>query len=171
MNQSDSTKTVRCSSRNPKYAATISTPTQELAAAVIEVIPAVMDSIRVAMRRRAGDQLSVPQYHCLNVISRKPGCSIGTNAGFLGVTLPTASAMVDRLVKAGSVVAQTASEDRRRSQVHATQSGLAQLEQIRDTAQYNLKRALAAGNARELQELQAGLAILRRIFRPNAEPS
>lgn len=171
MDPLDCPKTVRRSSLNPKSSATISTPTQELAAEVIEVIPAVMDSIRMAMRKRVGDQLSVPQFRCLNFISRKPGCSVGAIAGILGVTLPTASAMVDRLVRAGSVVSQTASEDRRRTQLHPTQSGLAQLQQIRYGALDELERVLAVCNSQGLKEIHAGLAMLWLIFRPDTEQS
>ncbi|WP_394790428.1 MarR family winged helix-turn-helix transcriptional regulator [Rhodoferax sp.] len=136
---------------------------------VMEVIPTVMDAIRQSMRHSAGDHLSVPQFRCLNFIERQPGCSIGDVAGFLGVTMPTASAMADRLVRAGLVLPQTASDDRRRSQLQPTDSGRAQLAQIQQGAQGDLEEALATCTRKELQTLQAGLAILRRTFRPDIE--
>ena len=58
---------------------------------------------RGAMRVQAGEQMSIPQFGCLNFIARTSGCSVGAAAAFLGVTMPTASAMVDRLERAGSV--------------------------------------------------------------------
>lgn len=144
-------------------------PADEHAAMVMEVVPAVMDTIRGAMRLSAGANLSVPQFRCLNFIAREPGCAVGEVAAFLGVTMPTASAMVDRLVRADLVVPQTASEDRRRSQLQATPNGLAQLEQIQLGAQGHLEEILSACSPRELQTLQAGLAVLWRTFQPSLQ--
>jgi DNA-binding MarR family transcriptional regulator len=134
---------------------------------VLEVVPAVMDALRNAMRGHvgdAGDQLSVPQYRCLNFIDHRPGASISEVAGFLGVTLPTASALVDRLVRAGALAPRIAAEDRRRSQLHLTEAGAAQLAQIRLGARAELALLLAERSAEELSVLHAGLEVLRRVF-------
>nr|WP_315233292.1 MarR family winged helix-turn-helix transcriptional regulator [uncultured Albidiferax sp.] len=144
---------------------TTTTPLQQHAALVMDVVPAAMDAIRLAMRRGAHDHLSVPQFRCLNFVAQRPDCSIGEIAAFLGVTMPTASAMADRLVKAGLVQAQAGAFDRRRSQLQATAAGQAQLAQIQQRAQADLETALAVCTSQELQSLQAGLALLGRIFR------
>ncbi len=144
----------------------ISIPVEEHAAMVMDVVPAVMDTIRSAMRLSAGANLSVPQFRCLNFIAREPGCAVGEVAAFLGVTMPTASAMVDRLVRADLVVPQTSTHDRRRSQLQATPSGLAQLEEIQMGAQGHLEEILSACSPQELQTLQAGLAVLGQAFKP-----
>ncbi|MFZ4285007.1 MarR family winged helix-turn-helix transcriptional regulator [Variovorax sp. HJSM1_2] len=140
---------------------------EEHAAMVMEVVPVVMDTIRSAMRLGAGANLSVPQFRCLNFIARTPACAVGEVAAFLGVTMPTASAMVDRLVRAELVLPATASDDRRRSQLQATPAGLAQLEQIQLGAQGHLEDILSACSPTELQTLQAGLAVLSRTFQSN----
>ena len=72
------------------------------AAQVMLTLPRVMDAMRLAMRSQIDGPLSVPQFRGLNFIDRQPGGSVSALAGFLGVTLATASAMADRLVKAGS---------------------------------------------------------------------
>lgn len=133
---------------------------------VMDVVPAVMDAIRTSMRHGAQGSLSVPQFRCLNFISRSPGCAIGEVAAFLGVTMPTASAMADRLVQAGLVQPQMATGDRRRSRLETTPTGLAQLARIQDRAQGELKAALAVCTPQEQQTLQAGLAVLMRVFCP-----
>ena len=97
----------------------------DCAADVLDVMPAVMDAMRSAMRQQVGEQLSVPQYRCLNFIDLQPGSSVSAVAAFLGVTLPTASAMIDRLVRAGAVAPRTAVQDRRRSELHVTAAGFA----------------------------------------------
>ncbi len=139
---------------------------QDCAEAVLEVMPTVMDAMRGAMRLQVGEQLSVPQFRCLNFIARRPGSSVSAVAAFLGVTLPTASVMVDRLVRAGAVAPCTAPSDRRRSELRVTAAGLAQVRHIENGARGEFARALGACSPDELQTLQAGLAVLQRAFQP-----
>ena len=134
------------------------------AAQVLEVIPAIMDALRHAMRRHVGEQLTVPQFRCLNFIALQPGASVSAVAAFLGVTLPTASTMVDRLVRAGAVEPRTDADDRRRSQLHLTRAGAAQLAAIRRGARKELAQVLATRSSEELRRLHAGLAVLREVF-------
>ena len=136
----------------------------DCADAVLDVMPVVMDAMRSAMRLHVGEQLSVPQFRCLNFIALEPACSVSAVAAFLGVTLPTASAMVDRLVKAGAVAPATAVADRRRSELQLTDAGRALLRQIRRDARAEFARALADCSSEELRALQAGLAVLQRAF-------
>lgn len=131
---------------------------------VLEVIPAIMDALRHAMRRHVGEQLTIPQFRCLNYIALQPGASVSGVASFLGVTLPTASTMVDRLVRAGAVEPRTAPDDRRRSELHLTRAGAAQLAAIRRGARKELAQVLATRSSDELRTLHAGLAVLRNIF-------
>lgn len=138
----------------------------DCADAVLAVMPVVMDAMRGAMRLHVGEQLSVPQFRCLNFIATQPGCSVSAVAALLGVTLPTASAMVDRLVKAGAVAPATATADRRRSELQLTPAGRAQLQQIRRGARGEFARLLAGCSAEELQAVQTGLSVLQRAFRP-----
>ena len=139
---------------------------QDCADSVLDVMPAVMDAMRSAMRQQVGEQLSVPQFRCLNFIARQPGSSVSAVAAFLGVTVATASAMVDRLAKAGAVAPTTAVADRRRSELHLTETGLAQVRLIRRGARGEFARALATCSSEELLALRNGLAVLRRAFHP-----
>lgn len=139
---------------------------QASAREVMDTVPKVMDALRGAMRRHVGEQLSVPQFRCLNFIAAHPGSSIGAVATFLGVTMPTASALVDRLSRAGAVRATTATADRRRTELQLTDAGRVQLDGIRRGALDELSVALAACSEDDLQTLAAGLAVLRRTFHP-----
>lgn len=145
-------------------------PAKASAALVMDVIPQMMDVIRLAMRRGAGEHLSVPQFRCLRFVASRPGCTIGEVARFLGVTMPTASTMVDRLVRADLLAPQLDAGDRRRSPVGATAFGLAQLAQIQQAGQVELETALAGCTEDELATLQTGLALLSRTFRPGTNP-
>jgi DNA-binding MarR family transcriptional regulator len=137
---------------------------EECAAAVLDIVPAVMDALRAATRQHVGEQMSVPQFRCLHFVSRKPGCSISDVAAFLGVTLPTASAMVDRLVRAGALRTRPSRDDRRRTHLHLTPAGRARLRGIHQGAHADLSRALAQLSPNELRRLYEGLGALRRAF-------
>jgi len=136
----------------------------QCAAEVIAVVPGIMDSLRASMRRNIGDGLSIPQFRCLGFISRHPGTSISEVAAFLGVTLATASAMVDRLVRAYYVVTATSAADRRRTELRLNAPGLALLEEIRVGAERDMSAALGPRSPAELATLMAGLAILAATF-------
>lgn len=144
---------------------------QQRAEQVLQAVPAAMDALRGAMRHHVGDQLSVPQFRCLNFIADQPASSIGAVAAFLGVTMPTASAMVDRLVRSGAVEPRIAVDDRRRSQLHITAAGRAQLQQIRAGAKEELAALLARHSDADLEALRIGLDVLRAAFAPNPDPT
>ena len=95
---------------------------------------------------------------------RSPGCSLGAVAAFMGVTLPTASAMVDRLVRAGQLQTASNADDRRRSRLTISTAGKALLEQVRGDARNDLATTLAKRPADELRAISAGLAALKRAF-------
>jgi len=147
-------------------ASLVGSPAHDAAGDVLEAVPAIMDALREVMRRHVDVPLSVPQFRCLNYIAQQPASSIGDVAGFLGVTMPTASAMVDRLVRAGAVRPGVAEHDRRRSQLHLTSAGMAQLGQIRRGAKDELALALAALGGDDLDTLRRGLAVLQRALAP-----
>ena len=137
---------------------------EECAAAVLDTVPAVMDALRAATRQHVGEQMSVPQFRCLHFVSREPGCSISDVAAFLGVTLPTASAMVDRLVRARALRTRPSRDDRRRTQLQITPAGRARLRGIRHGAHADLSLTLAQLSPNELRRLFDGLDVLRRAF-------
>jgi DNA-binding MarR family transcriptional regulator len=131
---------------------------------VLDVLPDAMEVIRGGMRSQLDSRLSVPQFRCLNFIDRHPGCSVGEVAAFLGVTMPTGSAMVDRLVRAAHVVSANADEDRRRSRLTLSAGGKTLLEQVRADARRDLATTLAKRPAEDLRAISAGLAALKRAF-------
>lgn len=138
---------------------------------MIEVIPAVMDALRKGMRRRAENQPSVPQFRCLGFIVRSPGASMGAIAAFMGVTLPTVSAMVDRLIRAGFVTSNPSVNDRRCIELYATADGLAQLQQARLDVRENITQILLTSTPSELEQLATGLAMLGRYFYREGVPA
>jgi DNA-binding MarR family transcriptional regulator len=140
------------------------------AAAVIEVIPAVMDTMRTSLRSHVGDQLTVPQFRCLAFISRHGGTTVTEVSSFMGVTKATASVMIDRLMRAGSVLVVSDAADRRRSLLHISSSGRTQMQSIRNEARKDFAQAMSSLSKQELDTLTAGLEILRKTFRRERLP-
>lgn len=136
------------------------------AAQVMATLPRVMDAIRQAMRSQIDGPLSVPQFRGLNFIDRAPGSSVSALAGFLGVTLATASAMADRLVKAGYLQANGSLTDRRRSELQISADGKSVLERMRRQTRADLAQALQGRSPQELAALVQGLQVLDAAFAP-----
>jgi DNA-binding MarR family transcriptional regulator len=152
-------------SRGPAVPVRPGADVRALAGRVLDTVPTVMDALRRAMRRHVDGDTSVPQFRCLNYVARRPGCTVGEVAAFLGVTMPTASATVDRLVRAGMLRARPDADDRRRLRLEPTEAGRERLERIRRGAQDDLSVSLAALDDDERATVDAALAILRRLGR------
>ena len=82
----------------------------------------------------------------------------------MGVTLATASALVDRLVRAGHLQAQGSLADRRRTELQLCASGKALLERMRNQTCSSLAHALQGRSPQELGALVAGLQVLADAF-------
>lgn len=130
----------------------------------MRVLPRAMDAMRRAMRLQLDGPLTVPQFRGLNFVDLHPGSSVSALAGFLGVTLATASAMVDRLVRAGHLRSQGSATDRRRAELFICDSGKAVLERMRRQTRSDLARALQGRTPAELQALVDGLGVLEAAF-------
>ena len=74
---------------------------EHCAATVVAVVPQLMREIRTEMRQAAPAGLSVPLFRALIFARNHPGASLTALAAHLGVTLPTASVGVDKLIRLG----------------------------------------------------------------------
>ncbi len=78
-------------------------------------------------------ELSMPQVHAIMVARDRGQATITEIAGVLGVSLPSASAMVDRLVEKGILVRRQDRRDRRRVLVSVAPQAVQEIEKINDT--------------------------------------
>ncbi len=113
------------------------------AALVAEVVPLVMRTIRAEMRGHRSPDLSVPQFRTLLFLRRQPGVSVSEVAEHIGLTLPTVSKMIDRLVVRDLVARHSAPEDRRRICLELTPLGAATLQATTDITRKRLAKRLA----------------------------
>jgi len=130
---------------------------------LIEVVPLIMRRIRREMRRHSIPGLSVAQFRTLIYLQRHPGTSLSEVAEFLGLTLPSASKLVDRLVMDKSVSRRIA-QDRRRVKLGLTERGQTALDLARLEAREQLSESLKLLSQEELATVSAALRVLGLAF-------
>jgi MarR family transcriptional regulator for hemolysin len=138
---------------------------------LLEVVPRAMRRIREEMRARAPRGLTVPQLRALLYLRRQPEAGLSAVAGHLGMSAPSASALVERLVRAGQVERETHPDERRRIRLRLTRRGLAHVTTARDAARAWLTRELGQLDARDLARLEAALDVLDHVGAARGEPS
>jgi len=117
-----------------------------LTEAVRELVVAML-AVRRAVTRRAG--ITETELRALEYVSEAPS-SPGELARLLDVSTAASTGVVDRLEKHGHVVRRPHPTDRRRQEVHLTESGEAEME-------HHLRPMLVA-----LAELEAGMTEAER---------
>jgi DNA-binding MarR family transcriptional regulator len=129
-------------------------------------IPAVMRFIRHQMRAHRGVELTVPQFRALIFVNQSDDASLSAMAEHLGLSLPSASRMVELLVQRGLVRRGVQCNDRRRVSLSLTRPG----ERAFRTALMATEVALAHGlrrlSRRSLGQIMTAMRILNRAFAP-----
>jgi DNA-binding MarR family transcriptional regulator len=136
---------------------------------ILEVVPAVMRTIRSEMRRHRTADLSVPQFRTLAFINGKVDASLSDVAEHIGLTLPSMSKIVDGLVVRKFVTRQTHPVDRRRMTLALTARGLTALQASRDATRACLAEDLAGLTERQRDTVAQAMEILRPVFTPQGE--
>jgi DNA-binding MarR family transcriptional regulator len=126
-----------------------------------------MQEIRSQMRQAVPAGLSVPQFRVLILARRKPGASVSDVAAHLGVTLPTASVAVDRLVKQGLLTIDITPDNRRRRSIGLTPQGTSVVTQAQARTTRALADRLAPLSTRQLATLQEALTLLEVHLAPD----
>ena len=132
---------------------------------ILDTVPLVMRVVRTEMRRRSGEVISVPQFRALAFVHRHPGVSLAGVAEHLGVTPPTASTIVDRLVRARLLVRTADPRERRRVALALTPSGARMFARLRGYARQRVQTRLAGMPASDLRRITYALSLLGDRFR------
>ncbi|MBE0698080.1 MAG: MarR family transcriptional regulator [Anaerolineaceae bacterium] len=133
---------------------------EDTAARILEVVPQIMQAIRVEIRRSRASDLSVVQQRVLGFLRRRPGCSLSELAEHIGLTLSSASTLVDGLVDQGLLLRVESAEDRRRVELRLSEAGSQQLEAALKSAREGLVRQLAGLTEEQCRLIQQALDIL-----------
>jgi MarR family transcriptional regulator for hemolysin len=131
---------------------------------LMDTAPQIMQLIRMEMRRGRGSDISIPQFRSLAFIQRNPDSSLSNLAEHLGLTLPSASKLVDGLVKNKLVTRQESAVDRRCLTLVLTQAGASIVNSSRAGAQANLAKKLGRISDNDLEIICQAMQLLRPIF-------
>lgn len=131
---------------------------------VMETVTAVTRAVRREMRAHRPVGLSMQQFRALGIVRRHPGASLSQVAERLGLTVASASRLVESLAKAGFVSRVDSPLDRRRVELRVTDSGERALEAARSAALGQLARTLAELSEAERNGLENAMRTLRTMF-------
>ncbi len=137
---------------------------QETAAELLDVVPLVMRIVRAQMRRHRAADLSVPEFRTLGFLNGHPGASLSDVADHIGLTLPSMSKLVDKLVDRKLVTREFDAADRRRVTLELTGRGHAILEAARAPTQAYLAEALTTLSPAERTTVVEAMRVLRPLF-------
>jgi DNA-binding MarR family transcriptional regulator len=133
---------------------------------LLEVVPLIMRHIRSELRSQAIEELTVPQFRTLMYIRRYPNASLLHVAKHLGLTPPTVSKMIQKLVDQRMIKRNTAS-DRRQVRLSLSAKGISALSKAREGTRKQLAENLKTLSEEELETISTTLEILERVFSKN----
>jgi DNA-binding MarR family transcriptional regulator len=145
------------------------TEVDEVVDRILQVVPRVARRIRLEMRAAGTGALTVPQLRALLYVRRHPGTGLSPLAEHVGLSLPSASGLVERLVRADLVERINDPDERRRIQLRLTPTGVEHVGRAHLLVRSRLSADLAELSASELGRLAAALDILARLGRDDAE--
>jgi DNA-binding MarR family transcriptional regulator len=130
----------------------------------------VLAEYEALMQRLAGTHapefleidVTMPQAKVLYLLRATGDLSMSDLVARLGVTLPTVSGIVDRLVEHGLVARRGNPEDRRRVFVGITPAGVALIDRFRDLNARQVRDLLGILDDDDLAAVRAFLAVLDR---------
>lgn len=140
------------------------TTPDQVAIAILETIPPSMRAIREQMRSGRAEGMSVPAFRLLVFVRRNPGTSLSVLAEHLGTTLPAASQLVERQVRAGLVTREQDPKERRRVELGLTEAGGAALDECDGRTRAWLCERLSGLTQAELDRLANTLRDLRNLL-------
>ncbi|RIK33273.1 MAG: MarR family transcriptional regulator [Chloroflexi bacterium] len=136
---------------------------EKAALQTLEVTPLVMRAIRTHMRAHRAE-LTVTQFRALVFVDRHAGASLSDLGAHIGLSLSAMSKLVDALVERKLVARELDAIDRRRITLTLTARGRSILAQARRATHAALTKTFAPLKPRELDQIDAAMETLRRVF-------
>jgi DNA-binding MarR family transcriptional regulator len=138
------------------------TAARDAAREILKIVPLVMRT--VAAELRSAGEMPAPAHFGLLSMLVQQARTLTELALLQGVSLPTMSNSVSTLVGRGWVKRSSPASDRRVVLLEITPLGRATVERVGKAAEAHLAELLAPLDAPSRRRLQAGLAVLRRVF-------
>ena len=137
---------------------------RESAMRVMETIPLIMRSIGSEMRKRHSPEMSAMQFRALSFISYNEGASLTNFAEFTGISLSSASKIIDGLAGRRLVKREAAKDDRRRIVLSLTPAGGKRLEKMQNEVVEYFAEILAPLAADECSKISKAMELLGAAF-------
>ena len=137
---------------------------ENCAAEILETVPLLMRIIRLKVRSQTTPELSIPQFRALAFIGRNAEAMLTDVSAFLGLTLPSASKLIDGLVNAGMATRETHPSNRRRVVLGLTRQGRRKYDSAVSCAQDFISRRLERLNKAERANLYDSMRVLQELF-------
>lgn len=142
----------------------VSMEAQDLAAALLTLIPRMMATLRGQLQSVNGVELRGGQFRLLMIINSQRGISISEAAQLMGLTVPTTSKITDELTQQGLLARNTDVVDRRRARLSLTAHGKVVLETVSREARSHLAELLTPLTPMERAFLLCAVETLRPLF-------
>jgi len=137
---------------------------ESCASEILDTVPLLMRIIRSKVRSQTTPELSVPQFRALAFLGRNEEAMLTDLAAFLGLTLPSASKLIDGLVAAGMATREPHRTDRRRVVLALTRQGRRKYEVAVKCAGDFLAKRLARLSKSERVSLYDSMKVLHELF-------
>ena len=136
----------------------------EVAQGILELLPQILRLLVAEARQHApSEQLTMPQYKILSRLVVNEYLPSELSRSF-DVSLPTMTAVVDKLVKRGFVRRRPDPQDRRMVRLSATPEGCAAFDRFRQRAITRLAKVVAQLQPDEKRQLAGALMGLHRAL-------
>jgi len=136
----------------------------ECAALLMETVPLVMRTVRAEMRHHRSSELSIPQFRVLVFLYHRPGASLSQVADHIGLTLPSMSKTIDKLVARKLLRRNISPKDRRCVTLTLTGRGKSTLRFAREETQVRVAAILAPLSGPDRNRLLGALQSLYALF-------
>jgi DNA-binding MarR family transcriptional regulator len=137
---------------------------RECATELLEVVPLIMRMIRSQVRSHSSPELSIPQFRALAFLGRNERAMLSDVSAFLGLTLPSASKLIDGVVCAGFATREIDPADRRRVALTLTPAGQKKYRIARRFAHKFLSERVGRLSGADRTRLLGAMESLRAIF-------
>ena len=137
---------------------------EESARELLDVVPLVIREIRSQMHSQGSSDLTIPQFRTLAFVNRNQGSPLCKVADHMGLTPPSASTLVDGLIKRGMMTREDQPDDRRRVRLVVTSHGRAILEASTRGTMVYLAKKLSSIGADDREVIVKAMKTLRSVF-------
>jgi DNA-binding MarR family transcriptional regulator len=120
------------------------------------------------MRGHSKPKLSVVQFRALAYLTRKPGAALSEVAEHVGLTLPSASKLVQTMLLRGLLSRRTSSRDRRKSVLAPTRAGLRIHQSARAATRKHLAQKLDGIPPAKRRAIVKAMTSLKEVFLEDA---